>query len=118
MPTNSPRSGCANVAVVHRIRLRGGWRVERREDGSAVFERSFGSPRTLDAGESVWLVCERVQGSGAVRVNGQTIGDTSAGNAFAGDVTGVLLARNCVRLELVGVGSKELGEVGLEFRIK
>ena len=102
--------------VVHKIRLRGAWRVERADDGSGVFERSFGSPRTLDAGESVWLVCDHVPGIGVVLLNGTRIGDAIAGSAFEADVTGVMVVRNSVRFELDRVGDAELGEVGLEFR--
>jgi hypothetical protein len=105
------------VAAIHRIRLQGAWRIERAEDGSAVFERSFGSPRTLDAGETVWLVCDRVPGNGKVLVNGEVIGEAIAGSAFEGEVTGVMRTRNSVRFELVGVADGESGEVGLEFRM-
>ena len=101
---------------VHKIRLRGAWRIERRDDGSAVFERSFGSPRTLDAGETIWLVCDDVPGIGVVLVNGRMAGD-AIGGAFAAELTGRLLPRNAVRFELTGVGEAELGEVRLEFRI-
>ena len=102
--------------MVHRIRLRGAWRIERAEDGSALFERSFGSPRTLDAGETVWLVCDGVPGSGVVLMNGTKIGEASAGAAFEADVTGAMLPRNSVRFELAEIGDAELGEVALEFR--
>ena len=102
--------------MIHRIRLRGAWRIERAEDGSATFERSFGYPRTLDAGETVWLVCDRVPGNGVMSVNGSKIGDAIAGAAFEADVTGVMQPRNSVRFELTVVGEAELGEVGLEFR--
>jgi len=101
---------------VHTIRLRGAWKIERRADGSAVFERDFGSPRTLDAGERVWVVCERVPGNGVASVNGIEIGDAVSGSAFAADATEPLLPRNRVRFELMAVGDAELGEVGLEFR--
>ena len=101
---------------IHRIRIQGGWRIERAADGSAVFERSFGSPRTLDAGETVWLVCDLVPGNGVVSVNGRVIGAASAGSAFAGEVTGVMVARNSVRFVLTEVETGELGQVGLEFR--
>ena len=102
--------------TVHKIRLRGSWKIERREDGSAVFERDFGSPRTRDAGERVWLVCDRVPGNGVASVNGIEIGDAVAGSAFAGDATDPLQPRTRVRFELLAVGDAELGEVGLEFR--
>jgi len=101
---------------VHTIRLRGAWKIERRADGSAVFERAFGSPRTLDAGESIWLVCNTVPGNGTVLVNGIAIGDAVAGSAFQGDATGAMQPRNSVRLELRAVGHANLGEVSLEFR--
>ena len=104
------------MSVVHRIRLRGGWRVERAEDGSAVFERGFGAPRTMEAAETVWLVCDCMPGNGVVQVNGRKIGDAVAGSGFAGELTGVMLPRNMVRIELTGAGGAELGEVGLEFR--
>ncbi len=104
------------MATVHRIRLRGAWRIERRDDGSATFERNFGSPRTLDDGETVWLVCDAVPGYGAVWVNGSKIGDAVAGSAFESDVTGVMGVRNSVRFQLGGVEVEQLGEVGLEFR--
>lgn len=102
--------------AVHKIRLRGAWKIERHADGSAVFERAFGSPRSLDTGESVWLVCERLPGRGAVSVNKLMIGDAIAGAAFAGNVTAAMLPRNHVRFELQAVGDADLGEVGLEFR--
>lgn len=103
--------------MAHRIRLRGAWHIERAADSSAIFERSFGSPRTLDAGETVWLVCDRVPGNGVVLVNGKKIGDAAAGSGFEGEVTSMMQARNSVRFELVGIGEAELGEVGLEFRL-
>ncbi len=113
---NWPTPGCGDVAAIHRIRLRGAWSIERSDDGSAVFERSFGSPRTLDDGETVWLVCDGVPGQGVVLLNGMRIGDVIAGNAFEADVTAVMRTRNSIRFEVGRAGEAELGEVGLEFR--
>ena len=102
--------------AIHKIRLRGAWKIERRADGTAGFERDFGAPRSLDAGETVWLVCAALPGTGAVSVNGIKIGDSVAGVAFQGDATAAMLPRNHVRFELQAVGDADLGEVGLEFR--
>ena len=102
--------------AVHKIRLRGAWKIERHADGTAVFERDFGFPKRLDVEETVWLVCERLPGNGAVSVNGIKIGDAVTGLAFQSDATAAMLPRNCVRIELQAVGDADLGEVGLEFR--
>ena len=103
------------MSAVHRIRLRGGWKIERAADGSAVFERSFGSPRTLDAGESVWLTCESVPVDGCVQLNDEVAGACVIG-AFAVEITKFLLPRNVVRFALRDCGNADIGEVALEFR--
>jgi hypothetical protein len=99
--------------MIHAIRLRGGW-TSTSESGQVTHTRNFGRPRTLDANERVWLICERVQGPSEIRLNGERIGGTTGAESFAADITDHLQARN--RLELAVESSKPLGEVALEIR--
>jgi hypothetical protein len=92
--------------------LRGGWVVTPLPDGRVRHARRFGSPRTLDPTESVFLCGTDVPVATVVTVNGQVLG-TAAG-PFAFDITGRLLPRNEVWLDVDAIG--EVGEVTLEFR--
>src|SRR4051794_5557416 len=99
--------------MIHTIRLRGGW-SSTSDGGRFIHARNFGRPKTLDADERVWLVCDRVPGPAEVRVNGERIGGTSGAESFAADITVHLQPRN--RVELILESSAPLGEVVLEIR--
>lgn len=88
----------------HRIRLAGFWVSTPTADGRVEYTRSFGQPRTLGAGESLWVVTAT---PGEVSVNGVAMG--SGGEVMVGVE---LLPRN--RLTIVTAG--ELGEVAIEVR--
>src|SRR5690348_4821547 len=98
--------------MIHTIRLRGGW-TSTSDSGQTIHARNFGRPRTLDANERVWLVCERLPGPSAIRVNGVRIGSTSGAQSFAVDITDQLQLRNMV--ELAVDSSEPLGQVALEI---
>lgn len=86
----------------HRIRLHGFW-----DSKAGRHARRFGRPRTLDAGETAWLVGV---GSGTVLLNGEPLGE--AAGAFAFEVTARLLPRNEVAFE----GPAQPADVALELR--
>jgi hypothetical protein len=86
----------------HRIRLHGFWVAT-----AGRHARRFGRPRTLDAGETAWLVGV---GSGTVFLNGEPLGE--AVGEFAFDVTAMPLPRN----ELAVLGAAQPADVALEIR--
>jgi hypothetical protein len=92
--------------ATHRIRLRGFWEATPRADGRTRHVRRFGKPRTLDPGESAWLVGDT--GPAAVFLNGEPVGQSVG--PFAFEVTSRLQTRNELAIE------GELGEVALEIR--
>lgn len=97
----------------HTIRLRGAWDCTTSGD-HVRHTRKFGRPRTLDAGEQVWLVCDAVPAGCEVIVNGQCVGTGNPGVPFAADITAVLETRNEVAFQ---TNSPDLlGEVALEIR--
>ena len=100
--------------AVHTIRLRGAWSATTT-GGRARHARKFGRPRTLDAGERVWLVCNGVPGPTSVFVNGESVGMIEEGGGpFAADVTDRLEMRNEVVFDTAA--TDPLGEVVLEIR--
>jgi len=99
--------------MIHRIRLGPPWQLTS-EQGRATHTRNFGRPRTLDAGERLWLVCERVPGAAEVSVNGELIGTLVEAGSFAADITDLLRPRNAV--VFVVTSDEPLGEVWLEVR--
>jgi hypothetical protein len=133
------------MSEVHRIRLRGPWEVMalsripaseplpqatamtlpcRWRDGGwagfagrALHRRRFGKPTNVGE-QKMWLTCAGVEGSVAVRVNGESILDrTASGGPFAVEVTDRLRDRN--ELEIVveadSDGGGVWGEVALEI---
>jgi len=89
---------------IHRIRLAGFWTAAPTPDGRTAHTRSFGRPRTVGEGETVWVVTAT---PGDVSVNGVLLG------VGVEVLVGVeLLPRN--RLTIVTAG--ELGEVAIEVR--
>ena len=99
--------------MTHIIRLRGHW--ESASDGARTnHTRKFGRPRTLDAGERVWLVCSALPGAAIAFVNGQIIGETTDSGPFAADITEVLQVRNEVRFAVASDAA--IGEVSVEIR--
>ena len=99
--------------MTHTIRLRGCWETIS-DRARTTHSRKFGRPRTLDAGERVWLVCTEVPGVGEVTVNGELVGRTREAGRFAADITGKLRERNVV--ELTVESAAPIGEVTLEIR--
>ena len=117
--TGTPPSDSSNSSFIihhssfHRIRLGPPWQLTPA-DGGTRHARKFGRPRTLDATERLWLVCERVPGAGEVRVNGTLVASPDAPGPFVTDITPLLLPRNEV---VFAVASDEpLGAVALELR--
>jgi hypothetical protein len=97
----------------HIIRLRGAWESTPVENRTHHV-RNFGRPKTLDAHERVWLVCQNVPGPFAVSLNEQVVAENSDIGSFAADITDLLQARNTI---LFAVASTEpLGEVCIEIR--
>ncbi len=98
---------------MHKIRLGPPWDVAPLAGGTR-HTRKFGWPRTLDATERVWLVCEHVPASGEVQVNATVVGKIDAPGPFAVDVTSLLRPRNeaffFIESEL------PLGAIALEIR--
>lgn len=86
----------------HRIRLAGFWTAT-----PSGHTRRFGRPRTLDAGETAWVVGTAF---GVVLLNGEPLGD--ADGPFAFDVTTHLRPRN----ELAVEGPAQPADVALEIR--
>jgi hypothetical protein len=100
------------MSSLHRIRLRGPWEATPLGGGRTRHLRRFGRPRTLDPGETAWVVCEAVTGPAEVSVNGGPVGRAEAG-PFAFDVTSRLDPRNELVIETT---DGPLGEVALEIR--
>ena len=98
---------------MHQIRLGPPWQTTTTDTG-ARHARKFGRPRTLDANERLWLVCEHLPGPAAVRVNGTAVGTSDAPGPFAIDITSLLQPRNEVVLVVASNGP--LGPVALEVR--
>jgi hypothetical protein len=103
----------SSLLTPHRIRLGPPWQAAATDSGTR-HARKFGRPRTLDASEQLWLVCERVPGAAEVSVNGTPVGGVESAGAFAANITSLLRPRNEV---VFAVASAEaLGEVALEVR--
>lgn len=96
----------------HRINLGPPWAVTT-SDGRTRHARRFGRPRTLDAGETVWLVCARVPGPAAVLLNGEQLATVEPG-PFATEITSRLQPRNEVVFDTPS--ADPLGDVALEMR--
>jgi hypothetical protein len=122
----------------HRIRLRGPWECETREQkarvtmpcrwreagwvefrGQVRCRRRFGYPGRIDAHERVWLTFAGVADSADIWLNGQLLGHRERSDCpFEFDVTAVLQARNELLVEVISAddrGGLE-GEVALEIR--
>jgi hypothetical protein len=98
---------------MHTIRLGPPWQLTAVA-GTTRHARKFGRPRTLDAAERLWLVCEHVPGPAEVRVNDTPVAAPDAPGPFAADITSLLRPRNEV---IFAVASEEpLGAVALEVR--
>jgi hypothetical protein len=78
------------------------------------WSRRFGSPRTLDAGETVWLV-GAAPGPGTILVNGKYVASIAAGERFKVEIRSLLKARNEVWIDLEAPPETPLGEVTLEI---
>ena len=100
--------------TLYRIRLRGSWEATPLDGDRVRHARRFGRPRTLDPGETAWLVGEPVPGPAMVSLNGEPLGPVEAGRPFAFEVTAKLAPRNEVAVELPA--DAPLGEVALEMR--
>jgi hypothetical protein len=100
----------------HRIRLHGFWSVTPLDFGRIRHARRFGRPRTLDLGETAWLVCDHPPDSGEVRLNGELLGTSSASEPFAFDVTTLLQPRNELTIDVGPSAGTFTGDVSLEIR--
>jgi hypothetical protein len=94
----------------HRMTLRPPWLTEPLPDGRTRYTRRFGRPRTLAAGETVWLVGDVPTGA-EVGLNGELLGMAGQGG-FAFDVTAVLNPRNDLTITTTG----KIGPVAVEVR--
>ncbi len=99
---------------MHTIRLGPPWEVAASAGGTR-HARKFGRPRTLDATERIWLVCEHVPGAATVHLNGAVLSALDAPGPFAADVTSLLLPRN--EVAFVVASESPLGAVALEIRL-
>jgi hypothetical protein len=97
----------------HTIRLHGFWDTIPEGQGYR-HSRPFGRPRTLDAGERVWLVCPALSGTVEARLNGASVGRTEGPGVFAVDITDSLQPRN--RVEFVTSTVEPPGDIALEIR--
>ena len=93
----------------HRMTLRPPWVEEPLPDGRTRHRRRFGRPRTLGAGETVWVVGETPDGA-EVQLNGEPLGVSDG--RFAFDVTSLLGERNELAIDVTG----PLGPVAVEVR--
>src|SRR5580700_9620692 len=100
------------MRMSHIIRLRGAWEITS-SPGTTHHSRKFGGPRTLEAHERVWLVCESVPGPHDVTLNAQLIGGNKEKGPFSADITDFLESRN--RIFFSVDSSDPLGEVSLEI---
>jgi hypothetical protein len=98
---------------MHRIRLAGFWSSAPLPDGRVRHARRFGRPRTLDPGETAWLVGTGPAGSGMIWLNGALLGDVTADEPFAFDVTTRLQPRNEVWID---GSAAQIDHVVLEIR--
>jgi hypothetical protein len=98
---------------MHTIRLRGAWETVA-SGGTVCHSRNFGRPRSLDPGQRVWLVCDRLPGPARVSLNGTDLATASHTGPFAADITDRLAPRNVV---VFSVSSPDpLGDVALQIR--
>lgn len=129
----------------HRIRLRGPWEYEplARVDGTGApspgsmtmpcrwhaggladfsgkvrFRRRFGFPSRIDTHERVWLTFAGADRSAEVWLNGTFLGRHDGDGPFEFEITGLLQARNELRIDLEGSAQRGglWGEVALEIR--
>jgi hypothetical protein len=82
--------------MAHRIRLGSPWEVTA-EVGRTRWVRRFGRPRTLDAQDRVWLVCDSLPPETEVIVNDAILA-AAVGGLFAADITPLLEPRNQIVL--------------------
>ena len=102
--------------TTHTIRLNRFWISTALPTGRIRFTRSFGKPRTLDANETVWIVARSSPGTGTATLNGTWLGSFEAKVPFALEITGLLLNRNEVCLEIVADGELAIEGIVLEIR--
>ena len=116
-PAGAAPSGSSSIlppSSFHRFRLSPPWQITPTGDGGARHARKFGRPRTLDASERLWLVCEHVPGAATVSVNGEPVAVLDTSGPVAVDVTHLLRPRNEVVIAVASDGP--LGAVALEVR--
>ena len=101
--------------MAHTIRLTGHWTARELAPGRVRHSRRFGSPRTLDAGETVWLV-GTAPAAGSLYVNGELAAAIVAGARFEVEIQPLLKTRNEVWIELHASVETPLGDVSLEIR--
>ena len=89
---------------IHTIRLGEPWERTLLMDGRTRHRRRFGRPRTLDADERLWLVCDQPR---SVTVNG-----TELDTAERFDITGLLQSRNELVIDMRA--DEPLGAITLE----
>lgn len=96
----------------HHIRLGPPWTATATGEG-ITFSRKFGRPRTLDPGETVWLVIAASPAAFTVHLNGEILGQSIRDEPFEAEIAGRLLPRN----ELILDGARDaLPEVGLRIQ--
>jgi hypothetical protein len=98
---------------MHTIRLAAPWETAATAGGMR-HARKFGRPRTLDAGERLWLVCAQVPGAAAVFLNGERVATLAVPGPLAVEITPFVQVRNEVAFEVAS--AEPLGAVALEVR--
>ena len=109
---------------MHRIRLRLPWEREilpAIEGESRIrFRRRFGSPRTLDMGERVFLSLDQITGSVEVLLNEVRLGTVTVGTTCARLPIAIALElRNVIEIIQTGGDPDAMmpGEIALEFEM-
>jgi hypothetical protein len=82
---------------MHRIRLGPPWTRESVGVNTKHLRR-FGSPRNLDAGIRVWLVCETIPDGAEVALNGALLAANLSAGRFEAEITRHLTERNVLEV--------------------
>ena len=79
--------------------------------------RRFGYPGRIDECERVWLTCDEIAGTAAIRLNGHSLGEGVRG-AWEAEITPLLAPRNELEVVLGAEGPQGglPGEVAMEVR--
>jgi hypothetical protein len=113
---------------IHIIRLRGPWEcepIEGESPGQIRHIRRFGLPTNLSPQDRVWIVIKGAFGRGAASLNDKPLGAIADQVTAEFDITGQLLPRNVLRIDIELPQNEShheqsrdatIGEVRLEIR--